>query len=131
MSTLLEIAKIQEARKNKELEVYKNIFTRVQYKIYIYASKGSSACIYKIPNFIFGYPLINVPKTMEYVIGRLTHQGFIAFKYDEEHIYINWDLSKQKRKELKEQEERESKIQLSEKDELTNTLVRLKRLSSS
>lgn len=127
--SLLEIARIQEARKNRELEVYKNIFEKVQYKIYIFAANGSKACIYEIPSFIFGFPLIDIPKTMEYIIGRLNNQGFVAFQVSAQEIYINWDLSAQKRKELRQKERETSKISLSENDELTNTLVRLKNMS--
>ncbi len=129
--SLLEIAKIQEARQKRELEVYKNVFAKVQYKIYIYASNGSKACVYKVPSFIFGFPLIDVPKTIEYIVAKLNHQGFVAMQLDHENIYINWDLSAKHRKEIREKER--SKVNLEEeekKDDLTSTLLKLRNMTS-
>ena len=123
--SLEDIVKIQEKRRQREIAVYKNVYERARHKINLYAKNGSAACFYKIPNFIFGYPLINIPKTKEYILGRLNHEGFIAIPVDDpETIYVSWELSTSKRKEMK----RESKIstEMAEKDDLTNTLFKIK-----
>ena len=125
--SLNKIVEIQENNRQRKMSVYKKVYDLIESKINVYVSKGSQACIYKIPEFIMGYPLINVPETMEYVLYRLNHNGLIAFATDTEHIYISWELSSERRKEII-AEKKKSKILLSNTQEtgIEDSLIRYK-----
>jgi len=81
-----KIIEIQEARMQRELQVYKEIFKKVEYKINMSVAMGSVACIFKVPNFVFGLPTIDVAKTMEYILRKLNHRGFLAAQVDSDNI---------------------------------------------
>lgn len=90
---LEDLLKIQEEKKKKEIQLYKNILNDVENQIQIYATYNKIALIYKIPCLIFGYPSIDIPKTMEYIIGSLNHKGFIAIQLSPDSLYISWELA--------------------------------------
>jgi len=48
-------------------------------------------CVYTIPEFIPGYPLIDIPRTNLYLVTKLKKEGFIAFPMGELQVYITWD----------------------------------------
>jgi hypothetical protein len=134
--SLEQIVKIQEDRKRREMELYDKVYDRVKDRINNYAKHQSQACFWQVPNYVYGYPLLNVPKTMEYILANLNHEGFIAFQVDgyTDWIYISWELSAVKRKEMAERKRkkgRKSRISLEEEkekrdDELIQALVSAK-----
>lgn len=133
--SLERIIKIQEERRNREIRLFEEIYDRVSQKINNYVASGSDACLYQIPNFIFGYPLLDVPKVMEYVLARLNHTGFIAFQIDQtDSIYISWELSALERRAMnkrKRKNNKNSRVSLEEEkekrdDDLLQALVSAK-----
>ena len=98
--SLPDILRIQEEKKQKEINLYKLIYERVHNKINRQAASNSVACLYQIPKIIYGFPLIDIPKTMEYIIKILTEKGFIAFPISHNTIYISWEISNVLKKEI-------------------------------
>jgi hypothetical protein len=135
--SLEQIVKIQEDRKRREMELYDKVYDRVKERINNYAKHQSQACFWQVPNYVYGYPLLDVPKTMEYILANLNHEGFIAFQIDNytDWIYISWELSAVKRKEMADKRRkkgRKSRISLEEEkekrdDELLQILVASKK----
>ena len=120
--SLEQIVKIQQDRKKREMQLYEKVYDRVKDRINNYAKHQSQACYYQIPNYIYGYPMIDIPKTMEYVLANLNHEGFIAFQIDNYHdwIYISWELSAIKQKEMalnKRHKKKKSRVSLEEEKE--------------
>jgi hypothetical protein len=93
-----ELQKIYHEKKKKELLRYKTIFKLTESHIMTEAVKGHFSCIYVIPSFIVGHALIDIPTTMEYIIGLLNHKGFVAIKINENTIYISWEVVCKKKK---------------------------------
>lgn len=127
---LEDIVKIQEERRNREVNLFQDLYERASSKIKNYVSMGSQACVYQVPSFVFGYPLIDVPKATEYLLARLNHEGFIAFQVENsDKIYISWELSALERHKMaKRRKEKKSKISLKEEEEkrgdsLTKALI--------
>lgn len=128
--SLERIIRIQEERRERKREIFKEVYSRVEQKINNYASMGSQACYYEIPNFLFGFPLLNVAEVMEYVLARLNKVGFIAFQIENtNYIYISWELSALERKAMqKRRRKKRSKVSIEEEkekrdDDLIKTLV--------
>ena len=96
--SLKSIIAIQEEKKKKEFEIFKTVYKRVEQYIIHNVSIGSQACIYTIPEFIWGYPLIDIPRTMNYLLYELNNKGFICYQIDPRNIYITWDLNVIKQK---------------------------------
>lgn len=122
--SLSKIVAIQEAKRQKDIDKFKKIYKMAESKINKYAEYGSKACLYQIPTYVYGYPLVDIPKTMEYLLARLNHKGFIAFEYVVEgqpcdSIYISWDLASLKNQEMREDKKEimRSKLMMDEKKE--------------
>ena len=81
---------------------------------------GSQACVYTVPNFVFGYPLIDVPKAMEYLLSRLNHEGLISFQIDNtDQIYISWELSELERRKMTQRKKKDrTKVSLEQEKEV-------------
>lgn len=86
-----DIAKMKEAKKAKELEIYKSIYVMVENTIRVNVNAGNNSCYFKIPPFLVGYPTINMDKTSEYIIGLLNHNQFFAERLGPNTIYISWE----------------------------------------
>ena len=130
MLTLDHLLKMQEEKKKQEIQLYKVVLTDVENQINIYAKNDKVAFLYQIPSFIFGYPIIDVPKTMEYIIGVLNHKGFIAIQVNPNVIYISWELTSVLRnKYIKDQKRIKNdliNVEAKRESELTETLVQNK-----
>lgn len=124
---LEDIVKIQEERRDREKRLFEDLYMRASTKIKQYVTGGSQACIYTVPNFIFGYPLIDVPKATEFLLARLNHEGFIAFQVEKtaDKIYISWELSElERRKMIKRKKEQQSKVSIeAEKEKRDDDLM--------
>jgi len=96
--SLSSIIDIHKERKKKENEIFKTVYKRVEQNIIYNVSIGSKACIYTIPEAIWGYPLIDIPRTMEYLLYKLNKRDFICVQLDPRNIYITWNLDTIKKK---------------------------------
>ena len=85
--------KIQQSQKEREAQLYKVVLNAVENYIEINAKNGSVDCMYQVPQFIFGQPPVDIPKTIEYILGVLNHRGFIALQISYDVIYISWELT--------------------------------------
>ena len=96
--SLSAIINMQEEKLRRENEIFKTIFKRVEETIIYNVGIGAKACIYTIPDFIWGYPLFDVSRTMAYLLYKLNKRGFIPIQIDPINIYITWDLNVIKQK---------------------------------
>lgn len=81
--------------------VYDKILQKCHNKIKTYANNLKLECIYEIPEYVFGLPLFNRIFAKNYIITRLTENGFKVNDVSNIRsncIYINWDLSNSKKK---------------------------------
>ena len=78
-------------RQQKNNEVYEKILGLVHKKIIGTNEKSDDyCCIYKLPNFMYGYPIYNSHKCMEYLITKLSNNGFDIRMIDMSSIFISW-----------------------------------------
>lgn len=89
--SLVELLEIDRERVRRERVVYKTVYERLKNRINNHAKVGSKYCVYTIPEFLIGYPLVKVDKTMAYLHKKLLKEGFISFEIDSCNIFITWD----------------------------------------
>lgn len=78
-------------RQQRNNEVYEKILALVHKKIIATNEKSDDYhCIYKLPNFMYGYPIYDSKKCMEYLLTKLSHNGFDVQYIDGNNIYISW-----------------------------------------
>lgn len=92
--SLQEILQIDRERVLRERVVLTTVYDRMKNRINNTVRVKEKECIYTIPEFIPGYPLIDVPKTMNYLLTKLTKEGFIAIQLTPLDLYITWDPAK-------------------------------------
>lgn len=97
-----DILKIQEDQRKRNLELYKNVLSSAETNIRMYADSGHTSCYYDIPAFVWGYGVVDINKTKEYILGILNKKGFIALADNVEfnRIYINWEMTEVLRKKM-------------------------------
>ena len=91
MSLLNQLLEIDRERVRREKVVLHTIWDRLVNRIKISMRAKSTACIFEIPEFIVGYPLPNIPKTMEYLLKKIQHEGLLGIQIDPLRIWIGWD----------------------------------------
>ena len=101
--TLDELLKMQEHKKSIDIDTYKKVYKSVESVIRYEAELGNMACLFKVPEFMFGLPKIDIPKTTEYIIGLLNSKGFMAVQVQYDLVYISWETTKKLRIKKKEE----------------------------
>jgi hypothetical protein len=89
--SLSDILEIEKQRRRNLRIVFDTIYDRVKIRIRNHVSAGAKYCVYTIPNFIPGYPLIKVDIMMKILISKLTDEKFIVQQLDYQNILIYWD----------------------------------------
>jgi hypothetical protein len=112
--SLNDILQIEKERILRERVVLKTVYERMRNRINNSVRVKSKECVYTIPEFIPGYPPINVIKTMEYLFNKLKTEGFIVIQISLTQLYITWDP-------VQIRELNERTIELESKKEQTNT----------
>ncbi len=127
--SLVEILEIDRERLRREKIVYNTVYDRLKNRINNHAKAGSKYCIYTVPEFIIGYPLVKVDKTISYLCKKLTKEGFIIVQIDNSSIFVTWDpeeirkLDKIYKKNSKKPETIEEMNFIRENDDLIKTLI--------
>ena len=89
--SLNDILQIEKERIQRERIVLTTVYDRMKNRINLSVRATSKECVYTIPDFIVGYPLIDIQKTMQYLLKKLKKEGFITIPLSTKQIYITWD----------------------------------------
>jgi hypothetical protein len=90
MSLIKQVNKIQLEQNKSKNNVYTCICTKIENQIIASAKKGLNYCIYTVPMFILGYPIVNVPEAIDYILQKFEEDGFVPFKISENVVCITW-----------------------------------------
>lgn len=82
---------LDRERVRREKVVLRTVYDRMKNRINNHAAMKSKWCVYNIPEFIPGYPLVNVPLAMRYIVKKLIKERFIVNVISENSIFISWD----------------------------------------
>ncbi len=89
--SLSDILQLEKDRINREKVVFRTVYERLKNRVNNSAKVGSKYCVYTIPEFIIGYPLTNVEKTMIYLNKKLKKEGFYSMPISRLEILVLWD----------------------------------------
>ena len=128
--SLKDILELEKSRLNREHATYKTVYERMKNRINFTVKTGEKICFYEIPDFIVGYPLINIEKTMIYLQNKLSKEGFVHIKIDERRLLITWNPKhlKELDKHIKEEEKKKTlnyteKLQERNEDDFIKMLI--------
>lgn len=91
--SLVDILQIERERIERERVVLTTVYERMKNRINMAVRAKARECIYTIPEFIPGYPLVDISKTMRYILKKLNREGFISLPISATQIYITWNSS--------------------------------------
>ena len=94
INELLSYSKNDEYNKQK---LYNKLLQNSHKRIHYYAKNKKLECLYKVPEYTFGYPLYNSEEAVNYISKKLKDNGFIV-KILHTYIHISWNF---KNKEVK------------------------------
>ena len=89
--SLSDILQIERERVRRERVVLDTVYDRLNNRINNSVRANAKTCVYVIPEMIPGYPLVNLTKTMLFLLKKLKKEGFIAFPLSETHLFVTWD----------------------------------------
>ena len=89
--SLVDILQIERERARRERVVLHTIYERMQNRINNAVRAKARECVYTIPEFIPGYPLIDPYRTMSYLVKKLKKEGFIVVALSQLELYITWN----------------------------------------
>lgn len=124
--SLNDILLIERERVRRERVVLTTVYERMKNRINNSVKIRAKECIYTIPEFIPGYPLINIVKTMEYLINKLKKEGFIVAQLSLLDLYITWDPVK-----IRQLDEQLKSIEPVKKQEPKNTYCSYNNITST
>jgi hypothetical protein len=90
-----DIYKIQTEREIIRLRTFNTILNRCYGKVRYSVNCEDSYCIFTVPEFIVGTPLYDIVKCIQFIMIKLTNNGFAVKHYKPNILYIYW-----KKKEL-------------------------------
>lgn len=104
-TNVLEIQKKKINKENNRKKIYMNILGQCYKKIESYVDNGESYCIYKLPEFIYGYPIYNMTDCVMYIINNLNKNGFKCKYINPYIIFISWFVKKNNIYEIEDKKE--------------------------
>jgi len=84
---------IQKQRKNRRIQVFKDIYEKVKVRINHYTKFNQTSCKYQVPYIIYGLPHTNLGDIADYLENKLRDEGFVVVRVNQITIYISWEES--------------------------------------
>ena len=90
MLNIKELHRTIDIKRQNRMKCYEIILEKIHKKIIYTTKKEQSFCIYVIPEYIIGLPMINNNECTEYVIKKLNENGFFVKYTFPNLLYISW-----------------------------------------
>lgn len=105
VKTIEEIIDIQNKKLNYQKISYNKIYNRVISRVTHMAQYGKTKCEYTIPPILYGLPKIDTKYACDFIIEKLSSEGYLIERVDDVTISINWDAKLVQAKKKKEKED--------------------------
>lgn len=89
---ILDLHRSMNDKKSKTVQCYDKVLDICHKKIQSCANSKQVRCVFEVPCFIFGYPIFDYSKCLEYVYESLVKNGFLVKYYFPKHLYVSWDF---------------------------------------
>ena len=99
MAPMLNIRELQrtiDEKKQKRLACYESILEKCHKKIIECSKKEQGFCIFIIPDYIFGLPIIKKNECTEFIIDHLQKNGLLVRYTFPNFLYISWGVEEKK-----------------------------------
>lgn len=92
-----DIMATQKQRQQKRHEVFDQIMEKINRLIVksIKVLRNNNSCVYEVPEFLIGSPLYELNECINYLIKKLTENGFYVRYFFPRVLYISWALSQE------------------------------------
>ena len=90
MLNIKELQKTIDQKKQQRLSCYEKILEKCHKKIIDCTKKEQSFCLFIIPEYIFGLPIIKNEECTEFLINNLKRNGFVVTYTFPNLLYISW-----------------------------------------
>ena len=87
-----EILKDQKDRNRRREKMYKKIYKLAEKKIIDCSKVNNKGCYFSIPVFLISIPTYSADECKTYLMNKLKNDGFRVTDYDQNTIYISWDI---------------------------------------
>jgi hypothetical protein len=84
------LQKKHNAKLKTKLEIYEKILNRIYNRIDIASNVDNTLCVFDIPEYIYGFPIYNIPACADYLTRKLIHNGFHVKFIKPNILYISW-----------------------------------------
>lgn len=89
---ILELHRAINEQKEKKLQCFERVLDMCHKKMKAVSSKKMALFhVFKIPEFVVGYPLFCVAACMEFIVTSLKRDGFHTECESRNSIYVSWD----------------------------------------
>ena len=90
MLNIKELHRTIDIKRQNRMKCYEIILEKIHKKIIYTTKREQSFCIYVIPEYIIGLPMINNNECTEYLIEKLNENGFYVKYTFPILLYISW-----------------------------------------
>ena len=93
MLNINELQKTIQNKRQNRIKCYEIILAQIHKKIINCSKLENSFCVFAIPEYIIGLPILNNKDCTEFLIDNLTKNGFLVNYTFPNLIYISWDTN--------------------------------------
>jgi len=89
---ILELHRTINERQQRKNECFDKVLDLCHKKIVLQTEHSKLNCFYEVPLYIFGYPIYDISKCIEYLKMTLENEGFLVKYFFPKYLYISWDF---------------------------------------
>ena len=89
---ILELHRTLNDLKYKNTECFEKVVESCHKKITSQTRNNKLNCFYEVPMYVFGFPIFDINKCIEYLKNSLEADGFLVKYYFPKYLYISWDF---------------------------------------
>lgn len=89
---ILELHRTLNDLKYKNIECFEKVVESCHKKIMSQTKSNKQNCFYEVPMYVFGFPIFDLNKCIEYLINSLESDGFLVKYFFPKYLYISWDF---------------------------------------
>ena len=95
---ILELHRTINERKERQTECYQRVLYLCHQKIRFVTELKELRCFFNIPEYVVGFPIMDIDSCTKYIISSLNADGFLVYRVAPRTLYISWDFEEIERK---------------------------------
>lgn len=91
--SLVDVLMIEKAKARRERVIIQSVLERLRNRLKSTVRANERYCVFEIPVMIPGHPLVDIERTMAYLVKKLTREGFIVTRLSYDALVITWNVA--------------------------------------